>query len=75
MQRSALPDLANSLLASADRLEPAFNLRDLLRSGQSDEEITEAVRGIWSRRTDRYSDLRSEDTISLQKVEMSKIGG
>jgi cyclic pyranopterin phosphate synthase len=52
-----------------------FNLRDLLRSGQSDEEIEAAIRGIWTRRTDRYSEIRSEDTLSLRKVEMSKIGG
>ena len=34
-----------------------------------------AVRDIWGNRTDRYSEIRSEDTISLHKVEMSKIGG
>jgi hypothetical protein len=26
-------------------------------------------------RDDRYSEIRSEDTITLHKVEMSKIGG
>ena len=51
------------------------DLRSLLRSGQTDEEVAEAVRSIWGRRFDRYSEIRSEDTISLQKVEMSRIGG
>jgi cyclic pyranopterin phosphate synthase len=51
------------------------DLRKLLRDGHSDEEITEVVRGIWNVRNDRYSEIRSEDTIGLQKVEMSKIGG
>jgi cyclic pyranopterin phosphate synthase len=51
------------------------NLRDLLRSGASDDDIEEHIRGLWSRRTDRYSEIRSEDTLSLRKVEMSKIGG
>jgi GTP 3',8-cyclase len=51
------------------------NLRDLLRSGAGDGDIEEHIRGIWTRRTDRYSEIRSEDTLSLHKVEMSKIGG
>jgi GTP 3',8-cyclase len=51
------------------------DLRSLLRDGSGDEDIENAVRGIWGARTDRYSEIRSEDTISLHKVEMSKIGG
>ncbi|HLF71301.1 MAG TPA: GTP 3',8-cyclase MoaA [Dehalococcoidia bacterium] len=51
------------------------DLRALLRNGSTDEQIEDAVRSIWSLRTDRYSDIRSEDTIGLTKVEMSKIGG
>ena len=31
--------------------------------------------GIWGKRTDRYSERRSEATVSLPKVEMSYIGG
>jgi hypothetical protein len=30
---------------------------------------------VWGVRADRYSEIRSEDTIGLRKVEMSKIGG
>ncbi|HWM13929.1 MAG TPA: GTP 3',8-cyclase MoaA [Gaiellaceae bacterium] len=51
------------------------DLRALLRDGASDEELTAALRGIWSARTDRYSELRSEETLGLEKVEMSYIGG
>ena len=50
-------------------------MRTLLRDGSSDEEIEAALRRIWGARDDRYSEIRSEDTIGLRKVEMSKIGG
>ncbi|HUI89952.1 MAG TPA: GTP 3',8-cyclase MoaA [Anaerolineales bacterium] len=52
-----------------------FNLRDLLRGGSSDDEISQAIAGVWNKRSDRYSELRSENTTSLPKVEMSHIGG
>jgi GTP 3',8-cyclase len=51
------------------------DLRAPLRLGSSDEEITERLRTIWTRRTDRYSELRTAETASLPKVEMSYIGG
>jgi cyclic pyranopterin phosphate synthase len=51
------------------------DLRALLRGGASDAEIQAAATGIWARRADRYSELRSADTVKLQKVEMSYIGG
>jgi cyclic pyranopterin phosphate synthase len=47
----------------------------VLRSGAGDEEVDEAVRAIWERRTDRYSERRTEETAALRKVEMSYIGG
>jgi cyclic pyranopterin phosphate synthase len=51
------------------------DLRTLLRSGAGDDELEARIRDIWSVRTDRYSEIRSEDTTGLRKVEMSKIGG
>jgi cyclic pyranopterin phosphate synthase len=51
------------------------DLRSPLRDGSSDEELEAAVSRIWRNRSDRYSEIRSEDTIGLHKVEMSKIGG
>jgi cyclic pyranopterin phosphate synthase len=51
------------------------DLRAPLRLGASDEELADQIRGIWSRRTDRYSELRTAETSTLPKVEMSYIGG
>ena len=51
------------------------DLRALLRGGASDAEIEAAVRAIWEARDDRYSEIRSAETVALPKVEMSYIGG
>jgi cyclic pyranopterin phosphate synthase len=51
------------------------NLRDMMRNGAGDEELAQFIGHVWGSRTDRYSELRSEKTISLPKVEMSHIGG
>jgi cyclic pyranopterin phosphate synthase len=51
------------------------DLRALVRSGASDTEIGESISSIWTRRGDRYSEIRSERTIELPRVEMSYIGG
>jgi cyclic pyranopterin phosphate synthase len=51
------------------------DLRALLRSGAGDVEFAEALRVIWAGRDDRYSELRTLDTVDLPKVEMSFIGG
>ncbi len=51
------------------------DLKSLMRSGATDDELSEAIARVWSKRTDRYSELRSENTIALPKVEMSHIGG
>jgi cyclic pyranopterin phosphate synthase len=51
------------------------DLRSLLRSGASDDEIASVLANIWRARTDRYSEERSAATPGLRKVEMSHIGG
>jgi cyclic pyranopterin phosphate synthase len=51
------------------------DLRSMLRSGASDEEISQFIERIWNKRSDRYSELRTENTANLPKVEMSHIGG
>jgi GTP 3',8-cyclase len=51
------------------------DVRAPLRLGASDQQLADLLRGIWGRRTDRYSELRSAETASLPKVEMSYIGG
>jgi cyclic pyranopterin phosphate synthase len=51
------------------------DLKSLVRSDASDETISNEIARIWGKRTDRYSEIRSENTIDLPKVEMSHIGG
>jgi cyclic pyranopterin phosphate synthase len=51
------------------------DLRATLRSGADDEALEQAVRAVWERRSDRYSERRTEATRELRKVEMSYIGG
>jgi len=51
------------------------DLRALVRSEATDEEINAHLAEIWKVREDRYSEVRSSETSSLPKVEMSYIGG
>ena len=51
------------------------DLRALVRSDATDLDLREAISAVWSRRTDRYSELRTAETVALPKVEMSYIGG
>lgn len=58
------------------------DLKGLLRSGASDDEILKFVEGIWQKRNDRYSDERlkailssSYDPKSHKKIEMISLGG
>ena len=51
------------------------DLRALLRDGASDLELAREVAEIWSRRADRYSEIRTTATTGLRKIEMSYIGG
>ncbi len=53
-----------------------FDIRGLIRSGKTDEELLDEIAGMWSRRTDRYSDERSEQTVkNRKKINMNYIGG
>jgi GTP 3',8-cyclase len=51
------------------------DLRAPLRTGATDDEIAEIVASVWTARTDRYSELRGEETARAAKIEMSYIGG
>ncbi|EJR03843.1 cyclic pyranopterin phosphate synthase MoaA [Bacillus mycoides] len=53
------------------------DIKELLRSGCTDEEITNVIRDIWNNRSDRYSDERLSNTNkkTMPKIEMSHIGG
>jgi cyclic pyranopterin phosphate synthase len=52
-----------------------YDLKSLLRRGAADDALAEAVTGIWQRRADRYSEIRTAETARARKVEMSFIGG
>ncbi|MNO73240.1 Cyclic pyranopterin monophosphate synthase [compost metagenome] len=53
-----------------------FNLRDLVRSGASDDDMLISIRGVWEQRSDRYSEERTEQTaLNRKKINMSYIGG
>jgi cyclic pyranopterin phosphate synthase len=55
-----------------------LDLRAPLRAGASDAELFDLMRGAWTQRADRYSELRSElreGEAPLRKVEMHYIGG
>lgn len=54
------------------------DLRSLLRGGASDEELSGVMAQIWRDRTDRYSEIRSNNTqgaSGAKRIEMSYIGG
>ena len=51
------------------------DLRAALRDGTSDAELRAQIARRWGLRADRYSELRSEATADLPKVEMFAIGG
>lgn len=51
------------------------SLRESLREGADVAQLREEISAVWRRRTDRYSEERSERTQDLQKVEMHFIGG
>jgi GTP 3',8-cyclase len=51
------------------------DLREPLRTGVSDEGLRDLIADIWVGRADRYSELRSEATSRLPKIEMFAMGG
>jgi cyclic pyranopterin phosphate synthase len=51
------------------------DLRAPLRDGASDAEVVAILERVWARRADRYSELRTEETSHLPRVEMFALGG
>ena len=51
------------------------DVRAVLRDGSSDEELVAFLADAWRARDDRYSELRSQSTSDLPKVEMFAMGG
>ena len=52
-----------------------YDLKRLLRGRADDAAMVQAIGAIWSRRDDRYSEIRTAETARGRKVEMSFIGG
>ena len=55
--------------------ESGKDLRELLRHGVSDRELSEEMANVWAVRDDKYSEDRSSMTAPRKKVEMYHIGG
>ena len=51
------------------------DLRAIIHNGTEGPALSDAISAIWSRRDDRYSEIRSTETAALPRVEMSYIGG
>ncbi len=52
------------------------DLRAPMREGASDEEMLQLIGGVWQRRTDRYSELRTSFTrLPAKGAEMYRLGG
>ena len=51
------------------------DLRAIIHDDSDTDVLTDAIAAVWRRRTDRYSELRSSETSSLPRIEMSYIGG
>ena len=67
---SAVGELYTCLFAAE-----GHDLRALVRGEADDDALRAAVAGIWTRRSDRASELRAEDGLQGPRVEMSYIGG
>ncbi len=51
------------------------DLKSIIRAGGTDDDVRNRIAEIWKVRGDRYSEIRSDATHDLPKVEMSYIGG
>jgi cyclic pyranopterin phosphate synthase len=51
------------------------DLRAVVRSEATDDDLRAAIAALWRVRDDRYSDLRTEATSDLPRVEMFAMGG
>ena len=70
---SAVGELFTCLFATR-----GHDLRAVLRGGADDAALRDALAGVWSARTDRYSEERTRDATRVgdrDRVEMSYIGG
>ena len=52
-----------------------YDLKTIIRNGASEQDVLNYFKDIWTKRSDRYSELRFINKSNLPKVEMSYIGG
>jgi len=55
-----------------------IDLRAPMRNGADDADLLQLIRGVWNKRSDRYSELREEQRdkiLEAKKIEMYYIGG
>ena len=52
-----------------------LDLKKEIRAGKNDKYIKEIITNYWEKRTDRYSELRSQKTSKNRKIEMYQLGG
>ncbi len=52
-----------------------LDLEKEIRAGKNDKYIKEIITNYWEKRTDRYSELRSQKTSKNKKIEMYQLGG
>jgi cyclic pyranopterin phosphate synthase len=67
---SAVGELYTCLFATH-----GHDLRSLLRGDATDGAIRASIAAVWGERVDRYSEIRSDETEGLPRVEMFAIGG
>jgi len=67
---SAIGEVYTCLFADS-----GFDLRALLRAPDADTTLYQSMQRLWREREDRYSEIRSSQGSTRQKVEMSYIGG
>src|SRR5688572_6459054 len=51
--------------------QSGHDLKSLLRTGASDDEIRNQIAAVWKARSDNYSEIRTAETAKAKKVEMS----
>ena len=74
-------DCSRARLSTEGRLytclfaDHGHDFRSLLRGNYSDDQIGAAIAAVWAGRDDRYSEIRTADTATRRKIEMSYIGG
>ena len=66
---------ANGYLHTCLFASGGHDLRAIIHNSENITTLTNAIKAIWARRDDRYSEQRSTGNSALPRIEMSYIGG